>query len=176
MSIVTKSKTIPSTKTRSRVSHQQALVAITEVILQYGNIDDLIPQLIATVQQVMQVDNVAILRLDATGKILVMDTVRGPEEEVADQVRVPVGQGVAGRIVASGAPDYGRLGRSVHGRVSAAGGDGLEPAYSGRGRHLAGCLCRDHGGHHSLDIRLRPLGAPARLTAFWQSPSDIGLL
>ena len=36
--------------------------------------------------------------------MLVMNTVRGPEEAVADQVQVPVGQGVAGRIVASGQP------------------------------------------------------------------------
>ena len=79
MAIATKTKSTPSTITRSKLSHQQALVAITEVILQHGNIDDLIPQLIETVQRVMQVDNVAILRLDASGTVLVMDTVRGPE-------------------------------------------------------------------------------------------------
>lgn len=104
MAIATKTKSTPSTITRSKLSHQQALVAITEVILQHGNIDDLIPQLIETVQRVMQVDNVAILRLDAGGTVLVMDTVRGPEAAVANQVQVPVGQGVAGRIVASGEP------------------------------------------------------------------------
>ena len=104
MAIASKTKSTASTTTRSKLSHQQALVAITEAILQYANIDELIPQLIETVQQVMRVDNVAILRVDATGTVLVMDTVRGPEEAVSDQVRVPVGQGVAGRIAASGEP------------------------------------------------------------------------
>ncbi|PWT77214.1 MAG: hypothetical protein C5B60_03090, partial [Chloroflexi bacterium] len=91
---------------QSRLSrnHKQALVELTEAILRYANADDLIPRLIECVQRVMDVDNVAILRLDDTEQMLVMYTVRGPEEAVADQVRVPLGQGVAGRIVASGEP------------------------------------------------------------------------
>jgi hypothetical protein len=77
MASATKSKTAPSTTAPGKISRERALVALTEVILQYGIIDDLIPRLIETVQQVMNVDNVAILRLDASGQILVMDTVRG---------------------------------------------------------------------------------------------------
>ena len=77
---------------------------LLQVILEHASVDDLIPQLIETVRRVMQVDNVAILRLDPSGQVLVMDTVQGPEEAVADRVRVPIGQGVAGRIAASGKP------------------------------------------------------------------------
>jgi signal transduction histidine kinase/PAS domain-containing protein len=93
-------------KAKQSRTHKQALVEITEVILRYANVEELIPRLIETVQRVMEVDNVAILRLDASGQTLVMYTVRGPEAAVADQVRVPRGQGVAGRIVASGEPLY----------------------------------------------------------------------
>jgi signal transduction histidine kinase/PAS domain-containing protein len=85
-------------------THKQALVELTEVILRFANVEEMILRLIETVQRVMEVDNVAILRLDASGQALVMYTVRGPEEAVADQVRVPLGQGVAGRIVATGEP------------------------------------------------------------------------
>ncbi len=102
MAIATKNASPPVTETRSKLWRKQALVAIMDVILQYADIDDLLPQLIETVQQVMQVDNVAILLLDSTGQMLLMNRVRGPEEAVADQVRVPLGQGVAGRIAASG--------------------------------------------------------------------------
>ena len=100
----TTTKARSKTKVRSARAHQQAIVDITEVILEHASVDDLVPRLIETVQRVMQVDNVAILRLDPTGQALVMDTVRGPEEAVADRVRVPVGQGVAGRIAATGKP------------------------------------------------------------------------
>jgi signal transduction histidine kinase/PAS domain-containing protein len=92
------------TKISPHLSQEQALIAVTRVILQHAYLDDLIPQLTSTVKQVMQVDNVAILRLDPTGQELLMDIVHGPEEAVADQVRVPVGQGVAGRIVSSRQP------------------------------------------------------------------------
>jgi signal transduction histidine kinase/PAS domain-containing protein len=91
-------------KARQSRTHKQALVEVTEVILRYATVEDLIPRLIDSVRRVMEVDNVAILRLDASGQALVMYTVQGPEEAVADQVRVPLGQGVAGRIAASGEP------------------------------------------------------------------------
>jgi signal transduction histidine kinase len=104
MASVPPKRTRTRPKGQSRRSHEQALIAITDVILHHVQMEDLIPNLIETLQRVMQVDNVAILRLDPTGQVLVMDTVRGPEEVVADQVRVPVGQGVAGRIAASGQP------------------------------------------------------------------------
>src|SRR5215469_3552402 len=97
-------KTRARTQTVSRRSQHQALVAVTEVILEHANVDDLIPQLIETLQRVLEVDNVAILLLDSTGEMLLMNRVRGPEEAVADQVRVPLGQGVAGSIAASGQP------------------------------------------------------------------------
>ena len=100
----TTTKARPKTKARSTHAHQQAIVDITEIILEHASVDDLIPQLIAAVKRVMQVDNVAILRLDPSGQVLVMDAVQGPEEAVADRVRVPIGQGVAGRIAASGKP------------------------------------------------------------------------
>jgi signal transduction histidine kinase/PAS domain-containing protein len=53
---------------------------------------------------VLAVDNVAILLLDATETMLTIHLARGPEEEVAGQVRVPMGGGVAGRIAATRAP------------------------------------------------------------------------
>jgi signal transduction histidine kinase/PAS domain-containing protein len=93
-------------KAKQSRTYKQALVELTEVILRYANVETLIPRLIETLQRAMEVDNVAILRLDASGQALVMYTVPGPEEAVAGQVRVPLSQGVAGRIVTSGEPLY----------------------------------------------------------------------
>ena len=56
------------------------------------------------ITQVLRADNAAILLLDADGTQLVVHAARGPEEAVTGQVRVPVGQGMAGRIAASRQP------------------------------------------------------------------------
>jgi PAS domain S-box-containing protein len=82
----------------------RALLALTDTALLHLSLDDLLPALLERVQAVLSVDNAAILMLDEAGQTLTMQVVRGPEEAVAAQVRVPLGEGLAGRIAASREP------------------------------------------------------------------------
>src|SRR5919201_2074728 len=79
----------------------QALQAVTDTALAHLGSDNLLQQLLDRVTQVLAVDNTVILLLDETGQELVVHMAHGPEEHVAGQVRVPIGQGIAGRIAAS---------------------------------------------------------------------------
>lgn len=81
-----------------------ALEAINDVVLQHLNVDDLVREMLARVSVVLGVDNVAILLPMPDQQTLILHSVYGPEQEVAAQVHVPIGQGVAGRIMATGKP------------------------------------------------------------------------
>src|SRR5205085_11589469 len=78
-----------------------ALQAVTDTALAHPDIDNLLHHLLDRITQVLAVDNTAILLVDETGQELVIHVAHGPEEQVAGQVRVPIGQGIAGRIAAS---------------------------------------------------------------------------
>lgn len=82
----------------------QALLALTDVTLAPLDLDPMLGQLLDRVLEVMQVDNVALLFLDAESQTLRIRQARGLEEAMAAQVRVPVAQGFAGRIAATRQP------------------------------------------------------------------------
>jgi GAF domain-containing protein len=81
-----------------------ALQAVTDTALSHLLLDDLLPALLEHVQEALRVDNAAVLLLNEVSQILTMQVVRGPEEAVAAQVRVPLGEGFAGRIAATREP------------------------------------------------------------------------
>jgi PAS domain S-box-containing protein len=81
-----------------------ALEAVNMVLLQHQYQEDLIPALLTTVREVLHVDNVTLLLPTEDGTALARSVIRGPEKAVAEQVRVPIGQGIAGRIFQSGQP------------------------------------------------------------------------
>ncbi|HEV2235529.1 MAG TPA: PAS domain S-box protein [Ktedonobacterales bacterium] len=80
------------------------LQALTDTALAHLDLDELLPELLSRVRDVMAVDNAAILLLDAARQELRVRAAFGPEEEVAAGVRVPLGEGFAGRIAASREP------------------------------------------------------------------------
>jgi K+-sensing histidine kinase KdpD len=82
----------------------QFMDALTQIILRHPSMDTLIQELSERIRDVMQVDYVTILRLDAQRQELVMNTWRGPKERAAAQTRIPIGQGIAGRIFVSRQP------------------------------------------------------------------------
>ena len=82
----------------------QALQAVTDAALSHLNRDALLHQVLDCITTVLHVDNTAILLLDESTQHLVLHVVQGPEEEVRGRVRVPLGQGIAGRIAATGEP------------------------------------------------------------------------
>src|SRR5947207_10362918 len=82
----------------------QALQDITDIALAHLTLNKLLREMLVHVREVMEVDNCAILLITEDGKYLTIYTAIGPEEEVAPQVRVPVGQGFAGKIAAHREP------------------------------------------------------------------------
>lgn len=82
----------------------QALQSVTDAALAYVGLDDVLRGLLARVTAALGVDNTAILLLDEPTQQLVVHLAQGPEDALAGRVRVPLGQGIAGRIAASRQP------------------------------------------------------------------------
>ena len=82
----------------------QALQSVTDAALAHPALEDLLPRVLDRITTALAVDNAAILLLSEDGENLELLMARGPEEQVAGQVRVPVGHGIAGHIAATRAP------------------------------------------------------------------------
>jgi len=80
------------------------LLAVTDATLAQLDIDELLAELASRARDVMSADTAAILLLDPSGRDLVATVASGLEEEVRLGVRIPVGEGFAGRIAASTKP------------------------------------------------------------------------
>jgi signal transduction histidine kinase len=81
-----------------------ALQSVSDVALEYARLDDLLHALLMRIQDMIAVDNVAILLPTPDGQELTLYSVQGPEEAVLGRVHVPMGQGVAGTIAATRRP------------------------------------------------------------------------
>jgi PAS domain S-box-containing protein len=82
----------------------RVLQEVTDTVLAHLGLDDLMRQVLERVTAALGVDNTAILLLDEDGQDLRLHLAHGPEEALAGRVRVPRGQGVAGRILATQEP------------------------------------------------------------------------
>jgi serine phosphatase RsbU (regulator of sigma subunit) len=76
------------------------LARLSDPALSELGFDEFLDELLVRVQQALAVDTVAILLFDAESQQLVARAAKGIEEEVERGVRIPVGQGFAGRIAA----------------------------------------------------------------------------
>lgn len=81
-----------------------ALQKVTDSALAHLSLDGLLSESIKRIREVLNVDTVAILLLRTEGDELVAWAARGLEEEVELGVRIPVGKGFAGNIIAKGQP------------------------------------------------------------------------
>jgi signal transduction histidine kinase len=88
-------------KARLRLEHVQA---VTDAALAYLDLDDLLWELLRRIRGILRTDTAVILLLDDDGHELVARAAVGIEEEAEQRVRVPVGKGFAGRIVAQRRP------------------------------------------------------------------------
>ena len=86
---------------RGRLERVQA---VADAALAYLELDELLPELLARIQLILDVDTCAILLLDDEHDELVPRAAVGLEEEVERGVRIPVGRGFAGRIAAERRP------------------------------------------------------------------------
>ena len=80
------------------------LLAVTDAALSHMGIEDLLAELTVRVRDLMQADTSSILLLDPSGRELVATATSGLEQEVRLGVRIPVGEGFAGRIAATAQP------------------------------------------------------------------------
>src|SRR5256885_3906225 len=80
------------------------LLAVTDATLAKLDVDELLPELTSCTRELMGTDTATILLLDPSGRELVATAASGLEEEVRQGARVPLGEGFAGRIAASGQP------------------------------------------------------------------------
>jgi signal transduction histidine kinase len=78
----------------------RSLQAVTDAALAHLSLDELLDELLNRVREALRADTCAVLLLDETRTELVARAAKGLEEEVEEGVRVPVGHGFAGKIVA----------------------------------------------------------------------------
>jgi anti-sigma regulatory factor (Ser/Thr protein kinase)/putative methionine-R-sulfoxide reductase with GAF domain len=74
------------------------LYRLSDPTLSELGLEDFLDELLNRVQDALKVDTVAILLLDEENQQLVAHAAKGLEEEVEAGVRIPIGQGFAGRI------------------------------------------------------------------------------
>ncbi len=78
--------------------------SVTDAALTHLDVQDLLVELLERVREILDVDTAAVLLLDHATGDLVATAASGIEEEVRQGVRVPMGQGFAGRIAAEVTP------------------------------------------------------------------------
>jgi phosphoserine phosphatase RsbU/P len=78
--------------------------SVTDAALSHLDADELLAVLLDRVRAILDGDTAAVLLLDNSGRQLVATAASGLEEEVSQGVRIPVGQGFAGRIAAERRP------------------------------------------------------------------------
>jgi PAS domain S-box-containing protein len=85
-------------------THLQALHAVTEAILDQRGLEELLQRVLERIHGVLAVDTATILLVCEDGQHLRVRASVGLEAEVAREVRVPVGAGIAGTIAATRQP------------------------------------------------------------------------
>src|SRR2546421_1697263 len=80
------------------------LQAITEAALAHLSQGDLLDELLDRIRGILGADTAAVLLLDEGAQEVVIRAAKGLEEEVERGVRIPLGQGFAGRIAAERRP------------------------------------------------------------------------
>ena len=78
----------------------QSLQAVTDAALGHLALEALLDALLTRLREVVGTDTAAVLLLDEAGTTLIARAAKGLEEEVERGVRIPLGQGFAGRIAA----------------------------------------------------------------------------
>jgi PAS domain S-box-containing protein len=80
------------------------LQVITDSALSHLAVDELLQALLDRIHSVMEVEDIAILLLDAEGQHLKIRAARGLADAQATKATIPVGQGFSGRVAAARAP------------------------------------------------------------------------
>jgi serine phosphatase RsbU (regulator of sigma subunit) len=78
--------------------------SVTDAALSYLRADELLTVLLRRVREALDADTAAVLLMDRSGRQLIATAASGLEEEVTQGVRIPIGEGFAGRIAAECRP------------------------------------------------------------------------
>ncbi len=81
-----------------------AVQRITDAALGHFTVDQVLQESLNRIREVLNVDTVAVLLLEADGDELFAWAAHGLEEEVEMGIRIPVGKGFAGKVVAQRKP------------------------------------------------------------------------
>jgi sigma-B regulation protein RsbU (phosphoserine phosphatase) len=95
---------VTGARTGSGRERLRRLEMVTDPGLAQLGVEQLLVELLDRVRELLSVDTTAVLLLDSSGRYLVATAARGLEEEVRQGVRIPLGQGFAGRIAADRRP------------------------------------------------------------------------
>jgi len=82
----------------------RAVQTVTDAALLHLGLDDLLYELLRRVRSILSVDVATILLLSEDEQVLQVRASNGLEEEVREGVRIPIGQGVVGRVASTGTP------------------------------------------------------------------------
>lgn len=96
--------TTPSPEARSADDKLRDLQSIADAALSRLEPEHLLAELLDRVKDILQGDTVAVLLLDQASGQLIATAARGLEEEVRQNVRIPLGGGFAGRVAAGRRP------------------------------------------------------------------------
>ena len=90
--------------TEAIVRRLEAVQRVTDAALHDRPVNELLDELLERIRSALAADTATLLLLDADGRELRVRASAGMAEEVDQQVRIPVGSGIAGRIAATGEP------------------------------------------------------------------------
>lgn len=93
-----------SSPTGNDTEQLRRLEAVTDLALSQLELDDLLPELLDRIRDLLAADTAAVLLLDHSGDHLLATAARGLEEEVLQGSRVPIGLGFAGQIASTRLP------------------------------------------------------------------------
>jgi phosphoserine phosphatase RsbU/P len=97
------SQTQPSgldTNLEQEVEQLRRIQSVTEASLAHLEIDELLDTLLERTREILEADTAAVLLIDRASREMVATAAKGIEEEVRGGIRIPLGQGFAGRVAA----------------------------------------------------------------------------
>ena len=84
------------------VEQLRRIQSVTEASLAHLEIEELLDTLLERTREILEADTAAVLLIDRAAREMVATAAKGIEEEVRGGVRIPIGQGFAGRVAAEG--------------------------------------------------------------------------
>lgn len=96
----------PDNKSGAADYRLRRIESVTSAALAYLDVEDLVAELLDRMRELLEVETATVLLLEACSQQLVVTVASGLEAEVRQKIRIPVGKGFAGRVVAEKQPVF----------------------------------------------------------------------